>query len=155
MRVFHSVILVFGFIGFLGCSPELAQRCAEAFPCRDSLVIEERIVTDTITAGPWMFVHTDTVPCPPSDTPSVVIRLDTVRFPVIRHAVEFRYIDTSKVVVDVSQQTALRQRILDLEHELKAARHAASSARPYKTIAWLLILAVSSALAFIVIKSKQ
>jgi hypothetical protein len=154
MRVFHSV-LVLGHIFLLGCSPELARRCAEAFPCRDSLVIQEHIVHDTVTAGPWMFVHTDTVPCPPSEEPGIVIRRDTIRIPVVRTAVEFRYIDTSKVVVDVAAQTALRERILELESLLSSAKHTASAARPYKSIAWLLILAIIAALAFIVTKTLK
>lgn len=102
-----------------------------------------------------MFVHTDTVPCPPSEEPGIVIRRDTIRIPVVRTAVEFRYIDTSKVVIDVAAQTALRQRILDLESQLANAIHAGSANKPYKNIAWLLILAIIAALAFIVTKTLK
>jgi hypothetical protein len=61
------------------CNPntKLAQKCAEQYPCKDSLVIWEVSVLDTVEL--WdTYMETDTIECPPSREGVTLIDYDTV-----------------------------------------------------------------------------
>lgn len=156
LGVFNLVIMSFG------CSADLAQRCAEQFPCRDSVVVTQQIRIDTAYAGPWMFVDTDTVPCPPSDSGTLIVRRDTIRIPVQKTVFKYEYLDTCHITSNTAYEAQLQQKINQLSKELKARqnevnreRERVAASRAYKWISWLLIAALVAALGYIITRSLK
>lgn len=63
-----------------GCKAPTAAECAQLYPCRDSLVVNERVEWDTIDYMGTYVQYIDTTICPPASQPSTII--DTLRVPV-------------------------------------------------------------------------
>lgn len=159
----RKYFMLIGFVlVFAGCSADLAQRCAEQFPCRDSVIVKQKVLHDTIQLGPWWIAETDSVPCPPSDTGIMLILIDTVFVPKFIKIVEWRYKDTCIVQHDSAREAYLKQIIAQLQTDLKErendvqkALRKAEKGKPYKWISWLLILALVALLGYIVTRSLK
>jgi hypothetical protein len=63
------------------CIPpgKLPQRCADQFPCRDSAIVRERIITETISYPDVVYEFIDTTVCPPNLPDSVIIIKERVK----------------------------------------------------------------------------
>ncbi|HMN89788.1 MAG TPA: hypothetical protein PKD70_11185 [Saprospiraceae bacterium] len=139
----------------IGChSADLAQRCAANFPCADSVIVVNRIRVDTVSSGPWFFVHTDTVPCPASDSVTIIIRRDTSFVPVQKKIVQFEYVDTCYKYRNTAYEAllakeieALNKQLNEKTREVNKARERMATARVYRGITWFLVLAMIGLIA--------
>ncbi len=57
---------------------KLAQKCAEQYPCKDSLTVRETTRTDTVELTDTYIEYIDTTVCPPSTNGVTLIDTDTV-----------------------------------------------------------------------------
>lgn len=123
MRKFNDTD--YGLIGFItvmilmlllsSCNKELklAKKCAELFPVKDSLVIEERIITDTLMIPDTWVEYLDTTICLPDMDTVIIIK------PVIKK-VPGRAVLTERIVFDtiIIQESSARLSILN--HQIDA-----------------------------------
>ena len=138
----------------------LAQKCAEEFPCVDTLEIYYDTVFVAVDVPPIEVIDTVQTPCPPNlpDT-TVIYAVRTVKIPGRTITVEVPKVDTVRVGID----QALRQAYVDLKHqyEIKEAELTAyKKARPARASVWARIfpwiaLVASVIVLVLVIKKKR
>jgi len=134
---------------------DLARRCAEAYPCQDSLIIQDTTIHDTIAIGPLWATVQDTVVCPPSDTVTISSAPRQVLIPVTRVAIEYQVRDTCYIRTDAANEAALQNEIATLRDQLETAEQRLASARPYKYITWGLLALLVALLAYVITKALK
>lgn len=148
-------ILYLGFIVMCtGCS-SLAKRCAQLYPCRDSIVVNTKTIHDSIPIGPWLFTVVDSVPC----NPDTIIRYQkyerTITVP--ERIVKFKYLvqDTCFIRVDAAQADLLKHQNDTLRRQLEKAMAKANKIGPWRFISMFLILLLIASGTYIIRKSLK
>lgn len=151
---------------FASCSTSkrltLAEKCAQAYPCRDSIVIVPRTYTDTIMLAGYDDTVTVSVPCPPNLT-------DTLHFPVIRTIhTSAKYIpikitvqDTVTARLDSALRVAyaeLQLKYLDVSNQAaqyQIQRNEARKSQGRSWWPWVLVGILSAAILYLVFVKKK
>lgn len=105
---------------------DLAKKCAELFPPRDSVRIDTIVATDTLIIPDTWIEVIDTTDCPPSDTATVKIKTILVPVPGDTIRIEIPVIDTNIIFMPdsamiwylESQITKLKKENTKLESKL-------------------------------------
>jgi hypothetical protein len=102
-----------------GCNPnaKLAQKCAEQYPCEDSLTVREITRTDTVELTDTYIEYLDTTICPPSANGVTVIDIDTVRVPGRKVVITRTVMDSTWYRLDQAALAVMQQ---DLDEADKA-----------------------------------
>lgn len=161
----YLFILIIGAVVISGCSTtkrvqSLAQKCAEQFPCIDTLEIYYDTITAFIAVPSTEVIDTVVVPCPPGHPDTILIStVKTVKIPARTIRVEVPRVDTVRSNID----QALRQAYVDLKRQYeinKAELDVYKKTRPARPSAWgrifpWLALIAAVILLVLVIKKKR
>lgn len=135
---------------FAGCSADLAQRCASLYPCRDSIIVSEKIIHDSIPVGPWWLTVSDSVKCPVDTVERWQTFTKTITVPVRK--VEFKYLvrDTCFLRIDEAAISQLQATNSDLRRQLEKEKVKAAKVGPWRLVSIILISLLVLALAYII-----
>lgn len=134
---------------------KLASKCAEQFPCKDSLVVRQVTKTDTLEITDT-YIEYDTIDCPPSKDGVTLIDVDTVYIKGKKIVITRTVTDSTFWRIDQAQMASLAQEIEGLQQQrdnltakLAACQTVAGEASSGLPWWWLLIV---SAGGFLVAK---
>lgn len=148
-----SQLLIF----FPGCIPpgKLPQRCSDLFPCRDSTIIRERIVQDTVYFPEYGFEYIDTTKCPPGlvDT-LVIVKEKTVTIPARTVTVTLPCQDSIIYIRDTALEAMLKEQLGDANELINKARRKADRQAAWKWAFFGLLLVVGIGIGFLLRKKK-
>lgn len=119
------------------CNPSarLARKCAERFPVTDSLVIQERTITDTLILPDSWVEYMDTTVCPPASDSTVVTKLVNRLIPGKTVFVEKQVRDTLFVRENKARIYALNH-LVDSLQNIVVKREKALAGQSGKTKGW-------------------
>jgi hypothetical protein len=137
---------------FNSCIPpgKLPQRCADQFPCRDSLILRDRWVHDTITFPDYQFEYIDTTHCPPNLVDTLLIikeRIRTVPGPVVAITVPCQ--DSIIYRRDTALETLLKEQLSAGDATIRSLQRKADRLSAWRWVAcallvgWILLFWVS------------
>jgi len=130
---------------FAGCGTTarkltLAERCAQEYPCRDSTIILEHVLTDTLYLAGYDQIDTVQVPCPPNLTDTVMVSVvREVRIPGKVIPVTIVQRDTVTARIDSALRAAyaeLNAAYTQLEKDAQQAKTALKEARRSSGRSW-------------------
>jgi len=140
----------------------LAEKCARAYPCTDSIVIVPRTFTDTIMLAGYDDTVTVSVPCPPNLTDTLRIPVTkTIHTPAKYIPVKITVQDTITARIDSALRVAyaeLQLKYLDISNqarEYELQRNEARKSRGRSWWPWVLVGLLSAGIVYLVFVKKK
>jgi hypothetical protein len=160
MRTSHLLILLSSYLLLLlpGCIPpgKLPARCAEDFPCRDSTIIRERLVQDTVYFPEYAFEYIDTTKCPPGLTDTlVIVKEKAITVPAKTVTVTLPCRDSLIYIRDTALEALLKEQLSDADKERLKLQRKADRQGAWKWAFIILALVLGLGVGFSLAKRRS